>query len=48
MIAWKPGTTSMKASKPELVIAFVVALLALLVSNFLFWGSVYWLVSFFL
>ena len=45
MIAWKPGTTSMNASKPELIVAFVAVLGALVVSNFLFWGAIYWLFS---
>ena len=45
MTAWRPGITSMNASKPELIIAFVVVCTALLVSNFLFWGAIYWLFS---
>jgi hypothetical protein len=35
----------MHASKPELIIAFVAVCTALLVSNFLFWGAIYWLFS---
>ena len=48
MTAWKPGTTSMNASKPELIVAFFAVSAALIISNFLFWGSIYWLVSLFL
>lgn len=38
----------MKASKPELILAFFAVFSALIISNFLFWGSIYWLVSLFL
>jgi len=35
----------MKASKPELIVAFFAISAALIISNFFFWGAIYWLFS---